>query len=233
MWVTEGDHVVFPLRFLVEGDFVIPSAAWVTVRDTVGQVLTGFDNLAVGIGSTSSTVEIPSVHNVLPPGALFATRYVSLTFNHEGQQYRDTQHYRIIPFLPLTVGPEDVRRELGLDPSELPDREIDLYEAYFRLSADRNMLLALRDTGDRALMANRAIAIKAALDILESLTFRAAVQMKAEEHTMQRMREFDIPSIRIRLGQRLGACLDVVDGIRSPATRNFRLVTPRDALTGE
>jgi hypothetical protein len=39
--------------------------------------------------------------------------------------------YRLVPFLNLEIGPENVRNFVGVNPRELPDDEIDLTRAYF------------------------------------------------------------------------------------------------------
>ena len=232
MWFTSGEEVSFPVDFLVDGEFVVPTAAWTTVRDGLGEVVEGLQDVALSTANTSTFVTIPASVNTLDPGQVHSTRYVVVTFIYEGRQHRRELSYRLRPFVTMTATEDDVRRELGLDRSELPDADIDLYWAYLTLAADYRISEAMI-AGDRTtLAANQAIAVQAALDVVGSLRFRAAVKMRAEDSAFERMPEFSIDQIRIELGERLAALIDVVEGVENVGLPILVVATPTDPITG-
>jgi hypothetical protein len=233
MWWTADEDVAFQIDYVVDGEYVIPTAAWATVRDNSGAVITGLDTVVLDVTSTSTIITIPAADNAVPSGAEFSSRYVVVVFNYGGAQYRREMSYRLRPFTTITVGPEDVRRELGLDISELPDRDIDVYAAYLALNVEYPLEAALLAGDVTTIAANRAIAVKAAIEITWSLPFRAAVKIKAEDAGFDRMSEFSPFDIRLQLAHRLGSLLDVMEGTTTEGSPSMVVSTPTDVITGE
>lgn len=232
MWWTADEDISFPINYTVDGEFVVPTSAWATVRDHVGTVMTGLQDVALSTDSTSTSLTIPAVNNTLPLGKIHENRYVVVTFLHGGQHHKRELSYKIRPFVTLTATTDDVRRELGLDPGELPDAEIDLYWAYLQLNETYAIQTAMVAGDQTTLAANQAVAVKAAVDVMGSLAFRVAIKMKAENSSAERMSEFDPDVIRLRLGQRLAGLIDIIEGVANPGTVSFRLATPTDVITG-
>jgi hypothetical protein len=234
MWVTSGTAAQLPIDYRIGEDFVIPSEAWVTVRDHTGEVLISEEPL--GVTSTSTSFEVPDPHNVLPNNGVFVFRYVTVIFNYENRQHQLNLTYRIMAFAPLAVTAQNVRDELGLDASELPDTAIDIPMAYLHLVKDygADFEAALISDDLKALQAQKAVGIRAAMETVNSLTFRAGVKFTAEESQFTRQSTFDQKAISYGLSQRLQVLLDEILE-REPVGNTVTLViaTPTDAITGE
>lgn len=235
MWWTAGEDVNFLIEYLVDGEFVIPDSATATVRSNGGTPITGLIDVPLAVTSTSATLTVPAIENSVADGLIFETRYVTVKFVSDGKTHNRTFYYKVATFLPITVSPDDVRRELGLESSELPDRDIDILASYVLLRVDYGQAItdALTDSGEKSIAANKAIAVKAALDLVNSLVFRAAVKIKAEDSAVDRMSTFDVNEIRIRLGQQLSKFIGIITGEADTGTAIFVLSSPTDAITGE
>lgn len=235
MWWTAGEDVDFLIEYIVDGDFVIPDSAVATVRDNSGSLIAGLSNVPLAVDTTSATVNIPAAANTVASGAIYELRHVSVSFVKDGRTHHRTFHYKVAPFLPITASPGEARRELGLGSSEAPDADFDILSAYVLLRVEYGQEIedALTAGGDKTIAVNKAIAIKAALDLVNGLVFRAAVKLKAEDSAFERMSEFDVTEVRIRLGQRLSKFLNIVSGDTSEGSPSLVLATPTDAITGE
>lgn len=232
MWVIDGEDAQFPIDFTVDGDFVIPSSATATIRDQTGAVLVANEPLPVD--TTSALLEIPGANNALAPGSVYENRFVVVVFVHEGRQHRQELSYRVRPFVAVTATPKDVRRELGLDPSELPDDDIDVYSAYLTLEQEYGIRFvdALSGGNLSASLVQKAIAVRAAIELTFSLPFRAGVRFASEGNQFQRKDDFDPVAIRIALGQRLSGMIDVILQEDTLVTPSMSLATPVDVITG-
>ena len=235
MWSTAGEDVNFPIEFIVSGEFVIPDSGVATVRDMGGTPITGLIDIPLAVDSTSTTLTIPGVENTVGVGSTFEVRYVTVRFAVGNKTYYRNFSYRVVPFIPLTTTPEDVRRELGLDSTELPDKDIDVLAAYIQLRVEYGQTIedALTEGTEKTLAVNKAVGVQAALELINSLVFRAAVKIKAEDSAIERMSDFDVNEIRIRLGQRLSKLLGIIQGEAEEGTSIFVLSSPTDAITGE
>lgn len=233
MWWTADEDVTLSIDYVVDGEFVIPTAAWAVVRDHLGVVIPGLEAVNLATSSTTASLTILAANNAVASGMDFSNRYISVFFNHGGAQYRRELSYRLHPFVPMTVTHDDVRRELGLGTDELPDRDINIYGAYLALKDEYGIDTALLAGDLTNQAANQAIAVKAAIELTWSLPFRAAVKMKSEDAAIDRMSEFDPMALRIQLGQRLAGFLDIVDGTTNTGTVSLVLSTPTDVITGE
>lgn len=233
MWVYAGIDVALTVDYLVDGEFVIPTSALATVRDHAGVPIGSLTDVALSVASTSAVLTIPGTNLTLAPNTAFAHRYIDVRFVYNTRTYHQRMSLKVTNFIPMTVTPEDVRRELGLDNLEVPDSHIDLVTAYLTLNEDYPVAAALLATDFTAIAANQAIAVKAALALTDSLQFRVAVKAKAEDSSIDRMAEFDVDVIRARLGNRLASFLDLVEGVTAVETvPSIVLSTPTDPITG-
>lgn len=229
MWALSGRAHTLTIDFLVDGEFVVAQSAEFVLRDHVGDVLlTG----PLTAGGTSTEIEIADVHNILSLGAVYQPRYLNIFFRANGRSYRIDRSYRIHKFIPMTATPADVRSELGLDESEMPDGQIDLVGAYIGLvvsyvELDQKLVAGGWDT----ILANRAITLRAALDRVHSLSLRAGSVLKSEESTFQRQ-EFDVAGLSTLLASELDGVLATLRGIEIQGPALLRKATPIDALTG-
>jgi hypothetical protein len=76
---------------------------------------------------------VPAVQNAIV--ARYEKRTLITKFSSGGIPYTVSMRYRLVPFLNLEIGPENVRKFVGVNPRELPDDEIDLTRAYFDIEA--------------------------------------------------------------------------------------------------
>jgi len=232
MMVFTGESFTLGIDYIVDDEFIIPSAATISVRDRDGSLLVSADVLDVS--QTSTTYEIAAIHNTLAGNNTIEHRFVSVTMIYEGQQFTKTYTYRVVEFLPIATTPEDVRAELGLDVSELPDRDIDIFWAYHQLAEEYGDTFtdALESGTVISLQANQAIAVKAAVNLCGSLPFRAGTKFSSEENRFERQGDFDVDAIAARLGAKLANLMDSITSEETGTFDRFLLATPTDVITG-
>lgn len=232
MWVFSGDDQQIDVDYLVDDEFVIPSAATATVRSHTGAVLQS--NVALDITTTSAILTVAGADNTLTGTNTVEQRYVHVYFTHEGKQHRRDYTYRIAAFIPLTATAQDVRDELGLDASELPDRAVDTLHAYLQLADEYGT--AFTDTFSSgtvsSLRANEAVVLKAAIDVVTSLDLRAGVKFASEETSFQRKDSFDSQAMLHTLGNKLSKILDDILATDTVLVTSFVVATPTDVITG-
>lgn len=231
MWVTAGFEYNIPIDFTVGGEFVIPTTASIIVRDNAGSVILSSVLSSTG---TSTFYTVPALNNALTGGRVLEYRHYRVTFLSAGKTYYQAGFYRITAFIPFSATAQEVRNELGLEQSELPDAHIDLTSAYHSLlsSYGPGVTSALTAGDVTALAVNQAIAVTAAWAIVTSLPFRANVKMKAENSEVSRMASFDVDVIGRRLSAKIGTLMATVFGTSFEFQTHFVLVTPVDVITG-
>lgn len=233
-WYLDGEACTVTIDYKVDGDFVIPTEARMTMRDQTGSVVSGLQDTPLAVDSSSVQTAIPSSANQLPSGnETSAFRFIQVVFSYQGEEHRLDLNYGIRPFVPFTSTCQDVRSELGLDFSELPDPQIDLYRAYLLLQSDYDIYSALTSGDATGIYASQAIAIKAAIECTSSLHFRAAVKIKSEDNSIERKSDFSVEHIQKHLGERLSRFLDLMEGVDTPTIPSLVVATPTDAITGE
>lgn len=230
MWALSGRDHTLTIDFLVDGEFVVAESAEYLLRDHVGDVLVSG---ALPPGGTTTELTTPAEHNTLSIGALYQPRYLNVFFRANGRSYRSDLSYRVHAFIPMTAAPADVRAELGLDHSEMPDRDIDLVGAYIGLVTNyADLTSKLTAGGWDTILANRAIVLRAALDRAPGLALRAGSVLKSEESTFQRQ-EFDVQGLTALLASELDGVLSTLKGVTEPSGSSMLLkATPTDAITG-
>lgn len=232
MWATADTEIDFPISYLVEDDFVIPSTASATIRDVQGAVV--LQPTALDVSTTSAILQIPADVTSIPPGTQHRTLFVNIRFVANGQLHERRHHLYLVPFIPLTVTEETVRQVLGLPVTDLSDREIRIYPAYFRLLADAPAIEAALASGmNAALRANRAIAIEAALELVPSLALRVAQKMKSEDQEFSRFNNIDWNALTMSLEGELADLLDHINNVAEvPTVSHFSWANPTDPITG-
>lgn len=234
LWFTAGEAATLAIDYTVDGQFVVPDSAAFQVRDPSGALLLSGSMPAA---TTSEPLEIPAPQNVLGDGNSFETRFVLIQFLHDGHAFEHRLSYRIAPFLPFTGTPGQVRAELGLDPAELPDEDIDLPSAYLELvaNAEAAFTAAFLASSVRGLAANQAVVLQAAVNVVHTLEMRAAATMRSEDHLFSRFTGIDFAALAARLQNRLAKLISTASGETVSLTTGgalFTLSTPTDAVTG-
>lgn len=163
------------VEFQQEGEFVIPDvgSVFLTIRNTTGLVLAGYDALAIpGVILSTFTYAVPQAVNVI--GVVdFETRYVRFDFRCAGKPLVMEQVYQLSNFVPLTATPAEVRSLFGARDRELPDSDIDLLGGYFALRAKYPTEMVTALTGvTTAQDANRAVVLTTGLQLFPSIPSR-------------------------------------------------------------
>lgn len=233
-WQLSNKACTVFVEFKKDGEFVLPDAGSVklTVRSNSGALLVNATAVP-DPSSTVTTVVISQANNTITAGTT-ESRYVLVEFTSGTQPLTFETKYKLTDFLPITAEPQNVRGHLGVRYGELPDSDIDLYEAYYNLLRSNSTLAtALVTTDTRAMNANRAIAIACALDLIPSMSTRAAKQDSLNNATLLRQ-TIDWDAIQLKLQGELaealaGLSLAVVTTFSVPTM--FAVVTPTDVIT--
>ena len=229
-WFYAGQNVSVGIDYMVDDQFVLPTSATYSVRSLDGTVLVSG---SLPAAATSEPLLVDAAYNALGVGNDFEQRFVTVFFIYENQTYQFSMAYGIFSFIPMAVTPQDVRREIGLDRSELPDDEIDLIQAYFTLVSlhSTSFTDAFTEQGIRSLSANRAVALQAAIDIVESLPLRAFSLMRSEDAEMQRFSNIDFEALSNTLRNKLTSELQVAKNLTPETLLIFDLTNPTDVIT--
>lgn len=235
-WHLPSTDVSILVEFVSEGEPVIPdtNSVILTVRDMAGAPLAGLGALAVaGPYLTQRTLVIPAANHALGSGEMTKTRFVEVNYTVSGVPLKVSDWYGIRAFIPLTVGPEDVRGLLGLRDKELPDADIDLFNAYLKLVRSNSTFpqLLLRTDGFER-QANKAVALQAALDVLPSAPIRALKEETLSNASSIRA-SIDWSTLEASLMAQLDAVIGELfpDSIVAFGAGLFVVVTPTDVIT--
>jgi hypothetical protein len=235
MWLEAGSDVTLIIDYMVDGVPVIPDSAAFVVRDHGG--LTVHSALLPAM-TNSEALTVPAVYNSLVVGTVFENRFVLVSFLHEGATYQQRLSYRLHTFIPLTATAQSVRSELGLDPSELADADVDLVGAYVTLAASvgQSFINAFVSLGTTSLAANQAVVLQAALNVADSLALRTGASVRSEDHVFTRFDKIDFQALRNNLETKLAKTLDqAVAAVVSVGFNSnlFVLSQPTDVITGQ
>jgi hypothetical protein len=229
-WYFAEQDVSVAIDYVVDDQYVVPSSASFMVRTADGSELISGSLPSL---STTESLLIQDIYNELSAGNDFEQRFVIVFFVYNGQTYHTSLAYGITTFIPMSSTPQDVRRELGVDRSELLDDEIDVYQAYFSLAAlhGSSFTEAFTAGGTRSLSANRAVSLQAALDVIESMPLRAFQMMRSEHAETRRFRDVDFKELADSLRAKLAAELEILKEVTPIAPTIFELSFPTDPIT--
>lgn len=191
MWTTVGTDTPLPIQFLLDDDYVVPSTASLRVVDIRGAEILPPEPLVTT--ETSLVYTLPGALLTLPAGQDFNTLFAEVTFVAQGRLQRDRTAINVIPFVPMTATPHDVRLKLGVSPTELMDHEIDLLHAWMVLKSEEGQTFedALISGTISALRANRLIVVETALQLLPALPAKIGQKLKAEDQEFSRFNNLD------------------------------------------
>lgn len=225
MWATAGTPIDFPVSYLVDEDFVIPSTATATVRDQAGAVV---HTSTLDTSTTSAVLSIPATE--ISAGRDFETLFVQVRFIVNGRLHEQSHTIYLTPFVPLTATAADVRQILGIPPTELEDGQIRIYPAYFRLAPQIGPALTAGNA--QALAANRAVALEAALELIPSLELRIGQKLKSEDQEFSRFSDIDWVALQLALEAELEELLAAITDSEVEAISHFAWSFPTDPITG-
>jgi hypothetical protein len=155
-------------------------------------------------------VSIPGSVNALPNGAKFGYRAILVSYESNGVTYHNTVRYRVHPYLNFHAGPDNVRSYLGVHSSELPDNDIDLVSAFYRLQLEATGIdLASKFSSGtvEAFTANQALVYMAALEVIPSFQLRIAQRQTSDGSSLSRLENLDFKAMEEKARQDLAGAL--------------------------
>lgn len=148
-----------------------------SLYNLAGEIVDDLEDQRVDIDSLDSKsfieIVIPEEANIIGENKDYDNRILMVNYTLNSVDRIEKVMYRIIPFVPYTCGPNDVRTVLGVGSTVVEDDMVDVYSAYLKfkslLSDPTNGDVYLTSGTQKASIANRAITICAALAFRSSL----------------------------------------------------------------
>ncbi len=197
-------------------DTVIPDVASVTytLYDNNGAQVSGAVDVAVTTTSNTTSVPITIASGKNAKVGLFENRTLVVKYKLNGGDRQQQYQYRLIDFVPMTATPDGARSMLGAARNELPDQDIDLYQAYIEVCADVDSTTvnnALVAAGATNFAANRAIICRALLNIVPGIQFRLVQDSKSNTAQITRFAKVDFAALTAWLTGLYDAALEIID----------------------
>lgn len=208
-----GTTVRLPLRFTRGLDPLIPDVGSVTysLYDHTGNALITDEELTTTATTFQTTVEIAAEHNTIAANRRFERRRLVASYTVNGAAEQTVVVYRVIPVMNHMVTPHQIRNFIGLTSVELPDEDIDLAVAYFKIEdliGAETLETNLVSGTISEISANTAICMQAVLDVIPSLKQRIAEQEKNGTKQFTRGKITDFEQLRQDAEAQLAAALD-------------------------
>jgi len=232
-----GQDVSLVIPFKVDGEYVTPDEDSVSysVRDAQGVLISALTNVSVTLtpGVTDTSITIPATNNTKTLD--FETRSVIVTFKVSGQTHNLTLAYRLSDWVNLFINGGTVRGILGLNEFELPDADIDIMAAYASLNdelGDTTLPDALTSGTIKAQAANRAVALKAAIEQCTSIPMRAMRSERSGDTAYDRYPRRDWTSLERDLSAELELEVDKFRVTTKDIPTTFLVGARTDVITG-
>ena len=239
---TAGEKLLLPVMFKRNGEPMIPDVGSLsfTVRDHVGQPLSGFVNQPITAGPTifALSLEIGATANTIAPEREFERRTVFITYQVNSVTLTDRYTYRVVPLMNHSLAPKDIRSFLGVQERELDDSEVDLTVSYFKVAETLGSVDTLEEaltSGNMTeIKANDAILMVAVLDILPSLKQRIAQEETNGVKSYKRADIEGFAELEATALSRLDDAMDILlESVQTSTVYTLLVVTQdADALTG-
>lgn len=235
----EGRSFTVQVEFEVDDAFVSPDDGSVsyTISDNAGADMASHTDVALTVpdGATSVVLEVPQAANTIAAGKSFEFRTVTVRFTLDGMIHYLPIHYRVAKQPVYSAQPKAVRGYMGVDASELPDDEIDLFSAYLAV-ADRvgaSVLLQKLQTGTlEAFNANKAIVLEAVKALAPSMPLRIAQSQRSDGSAFNRYANMDWERLARNASFELGGLLKELSGEADTVPELLVVSTPVDPITG-
>ena len=176
-----GTDTLLTHRFVRSGEPFVPDTGTVkyTVSDHDAVPISGLVNVPVTTNNSTFqiTFVVTAINNAISLSKDFERRFVSVSYERDGQAYTDEFQYRLRPATKYSVSAQDVRSFIGLQDKELEDFEIDLFNSYLIAKRDLGTISidTLLSSGTiQELAANGMIKAQAVLSVLPSVKQRMA-----------------------------------------------------------
>ena len=206
------------LLFEVSGDLISPEidSVYYTIYTASGTPLAGRDNVAYPTTATDTYISLTTtdLENTKNPLVTSEPRFVEVVFGYAGQLYRSKYVYTLIDssLRVLTASPADVRSYLGVNPSELPDTDLDIYGTWLDLVESYPDFSTYLAAGDGiARHANEYLAITLAINAIPSLRLRVAQSETDNTQKYSRFSSIDWDALSSDLHRKRDEVLNVLD----------------------
>ncbi|BCJ91784.1 hypothetical protein IZ6_25190 [Terrihabitans soli] len=233
-----GLSIAVPVFFTVSGDPKVPDSgtAVYTVYDQAGEPITGLIDVPLSTGPTTTRtiISISQTYTSISSGR-FSKLTVIVRFVHGGMPHTLRIPVRLVPFINYSASPADVRSYCGVNASELPDGDIDIFEAFLTIESivGQTELAAALAAGTKVeVSANMAILYAAALSVLPSLQLRVAQRQSDGPLTFDRAPIKDFSKLYGETQSLLTEALNLVTGRSEGDNPLLVLTTPVDPITG-
>ncbi|AJD82907.1 hypothetical protein PJWF_00013 [Achromobacter phage JWF] len=209
-----------------------------SMRDQAGNVVGAPQRTGSATGTTG-VLELTDSDMTLTAGNETEARYASVRFQVEGVQQEQRLTFGVAPFLPIEADARLVRTILGLSGEELASDEVDVVTAFYTLKETYgNNLLAALSSGKVKLRnsVNRAVALKAAIQLIPSLQLRTYQTTQNENSMFTRFRAIDWDRLLADLEAQLAESLADA-GLTGDVTESYPVIflvsQPQDPVTGQ
>lgn len=223
---------------LVDGELVVPDQGTVTytIRNYAGDAVSGHENQPVVTDGSTTTVKIVVPAAVCTKTQDYDSFSVELLYEHDSHPYSQVKSFVIAPWVNFHTTPAEVRALMGSSSIEVPEDDIDLYQAYLDVDDDLGdgvtLLSVLNGGTAKTRSAGQAIALRAALNLVPTLQMRALMILQADTQRAQRFENVDFPALEQSLRTRYANMLSKVAGTTLTTRTFLGLTSPTDALTG-
>lgn len=180
-----------------------------TLADQTGAVLGSNPRYGSFLGTTASLL-LEAADLVIAPENQTEARYILLQFEVSGETVEQRTSFGLSPFLPIEASAQTVRTILGISGEELATDEVDLITSFYELSDTygATMMTALSSGKVKVRNGvNKAIALKACIDLLPSLQLRTYQTNQNENAMFTRFRGIDWDRLAADLQGRLAESL--------------------------
>lgn len=229
---------LIPVLFSELGEPFIPDADSVTwtLRSQSGAVVSGFVDVSVTTGPTDVQVNItiPALQNTISSGLLFEKRTIMVSALRGGKPWMHRVSYYVVPWSNHIVDAAYARSLVGLDDSDVPDSDLDIFNAYLVMSqrlGQTEMEDALSSGTEQEMLVNRAIAARALLDAMPAISNR--ILKRRTDGSIQAERfKFDRELMEAALRGHIDQAVLSVFGETGESTLLFSFGAPTDPITG-
>lgn len=209
-----GKDVSVDVLFQSGMDTVIPDVDTVTysLYSNAGVALISDASVTTGPDTTQIAIIVLAANNGIGSNN-FEYRTVVVTYEIDGGTRQQRYQYRLVPFINLSVSPDDVRALVGFSKNELPDEDIDLITAYFEVKdmfPTTELADALAASNTTTFAAQTMIICEALIDLLPGFQFRVLQSAKSNTSSFLRVSKLDFDALISWLYGLLGDAYDVI-----------------------
>jgi hypothetical protein len=238
MQAISGAPYTLTVEYFQGGEYVVPDEGSVsyTLYDNSGAAIVAQTDVAVATDNTSqqSQITISGTYHTIAGGKSFEQRTLRVKYKRDGKDYTTEQWYYVTGNLNLRVRPQEVLLLLGIREGEALLEEVDLVQAYFKVSSALGSTVfgtALSSGGITQIKVNEAVKITAALDLAAVIELKAFRKF-GNELNYSRFEKIDFAGIRATLKSNLADALSAATNVVSTAPSLFTVTQPVDPLTG-